>query len=234
MRNYLTQLKARSSGQKRLPGQPSKPSKAIHGGTKVGFDGFEGAQSRCFLAVKNTYLASLQNPQNPAFATVATLPTVQRGDDWDAPIAWDEVPENRADTHEDSAAAVECDAGLPRSWAEGFARLDLAQPPGDILLRRWRIFIDDAASFLDSGWAARAAALGWDPLDLFGCDKAKPFARIDRMGLLWIVNGRRLIALTENTATIESSAGARLNYRRTPDYSGPNNSDRVLVWELER
>jgi hypothetical protein len=47
---------------------------------------------------------------------------------------------------------------------------------------------------------------------------------------LWLVNGARLIALSENTATIEMETGARQTYRRrTVDEPG-----RVLAWELVR
>jgi hypothetical protein len=42
------------------------------------------------------------------------------------------------------------------------------------------------------GWAEKAAALGCGPLDLFGCDGERPFARIDHAGLLWLLNGTRL------------------------------------------
>jgi len=42
-----------------------------------------------------------------------------------------------------------------------------------------------------------------------------------------LLNGDRLIALTENTATIETGTGARQTYRRKP--SDPR---RVLAWEL--
>jgi hypothetical protein len=80
--------------------------------------------------------------------------------------------------------------------------------------------------FLDR-WAAYAAALGWGPHDLFGCDRDRPFARIDRAGLLWLLNGDRLVALSENTATVEPRTGARHTYRRKPYEPG-----RVLAWEL--
>jgi hypothetical protein len=93
--------------------------------------------------------------------------------------------------------------------------------------RRWRQFVEDAAQFLDGDWPAKARALGWGPLDLFGADRRKPFARVDRMGLLWLMAGRRLVALTAESATIETAIGGRLNYRRVP-----NNSGRVLAWSL--
>jgi hypothetical protein len=96
--------------------------------------------------------------------------------------------------------------------------------PTDVPLRRWQRFVDDVGIFLDR-WAAYAAALGWGPHDLFGSDRNRPFARIDQSGLLWLLNGDKLIELTENTATIERRTGARQTYRRKP--SGPG---QVLAW----
>ncbi len=85
---------------------------------------------------------------------------------------------------EERAAVAEYDGGATRSWAEALARLDPARPACDIPLGRWLRFIDDCGRFLDDGWAACAERLGWTPLDLFGCDRAKPFSRINRAGLL--------------------------------------------------
>jgi hypothetical protein len=131
------------------------------------------------------------------------------------------------DAEEERAAIVESDGGIPRAWGEGFARLHPDHPPGDLPSRRWLQFVDDVGRFLDSDFAAVAAALGWEPLDLFGCDRDRPFARIDQAGLLWLLKGNRLRALTENTATIETRTGARQTYRRKP-----TEPTRVLAWEL--
>jgi hypothetical protein len=73
--------------------------------------------------------------------------------------------------------------------------IDPARPPCDTPRERWLQFIDDCGRFIDDGWASCTEALGWTPLDLFGCDRAKPFARIDRAGLLWLLDGRKLLAL---------------------------------------
>jgi hypothetical protein len=131
------------------------------------------------------------------------------------------------DPHEERAAIVEFDGGVPRSWTEGFTRLDRARPPDDVPPRQWLAFIDDAGRFLDDGWAAKAAALGWGPLDLFGCNRHRPWARIDQAGLIWLMAGRRLVALTADSATIETPNGGRLTCRRVPDDPG-----RVLAWSL--
>jgi hypothetical protein len=125
------------------------------------------------------------------------------------------------------AAIVGHDGCIPIAWAEGLARLDPDRPPGDVPTRRWLTFIDDIGQFLDSPFCAIATALGWRPLDLFGCDRDRPFARIDQAGLLWLLNGDRLLALTENTAAIQTRTGAGQTYHRKPSDPG-----RVLAWEL--
>jgi hypothetical protein len=134
--------------------------------------------------------------------------------------SWDEATEERA-------ATIEYDGGAPRVWAEALARLDPDCPPCDIPPMRWLRFIDDCGRFLDDGWAARSEALGWGPLDLFGCNRDKPFARISQAGLLWLLEGRKLVALTADTAAISAISGGQLTfYRRQLEIGG------VLAWEL--
>jgi len=112
-------------------------------------------------------------------------------------------------------------------WAEALARLDPARPPCDVSPVRWLRFIDDCGRFLDESWAARAEALGWGPLDLFGCNRDKPFARISQAGLIWLLEGRKLSVLTADTAAITTPSGGHLTfYRRRLETGG------VLAWEL--
>jgi hypothetical protein len=130
---------------------------------------------------------------------------------------------------EERAAIIEHNGHIPCDWAEGFARLDPDHPPADVPLKRWQSFIDDIGRFLDSPFCSVARALDWGPLDLFGCDRDRPFARIDHMGLCWLIAGNRLVDLTDNYAIIETWTGARQTYRR--ELSAPG---RVLAWELMR
>jgi hypothetical protein len=170
-----------------------------------------------------------------ATATVATLATVPTQDVPSvasvASVAVATAPQDATWTDADAerAAIAEIDGGAPRAWAEALARLDAARPPGDVPVARWRQFIDDCGRFLDFGWATQAMRLGWQPADLFGCDRHKPFARIDRMGLLWLLNGRKLLALTDSTATIACANGVAQRYYRAPLPDGA-----VLTWELAR
>jgi hypothetical protein len=159
-----------------------------------------------------------EKPQNSAgIEAVSQMSQMSQGA---ALAAWGESEDERA-------AIVEYDGGIPRAWAEGFARLHPGRPIGDVPARRWLQFVNDVGLFLDGPFCAIAAALGWGALDLFGCDRHRPFARIDQTGLIWLLNRDRLVALTENTATIETRTGARQTYRRKPSEPG-----RVLPWEL--
>jgi hypothetical protein len=131
------------------------------------------------------------------------------------------------ETNEERAAIIEYDGGATRTWAEALARLDPACPPSDVPPKRWLRFIDDCGRFLDDGWAGYAERLGWGPLDLFGCDRTKPFTRISRAGLLWLLNGRRLLAVAADTAAIATASGGYLTFRRR--FREPGG---VLAWEL--
>jgi hypothetical protein len=142
--------------------------------------------------------------------------------------ACESTPDAWTDEQDERAAIVEHDGRAPPDWAEGFTRLDQTKAPANISPRRWLRFIDDCGHFLDDGWAARAAALGWGPLHLFGCDRKRPFARLDHRGLLWEINGGRLIVLYRDGAIIETPRGDRIRYRRRPLKAGHV----VLAWKL--
>jgi hypothetical protein len=80
---------------------------------------------------------------------------------------------------------------------------------------RWVQFIDDAHTFIASGFAGQAAPLGWTDAELCGCDDIRPYARIDRMGLVWLIKGHRVVAVTADTTAIETEFGAQMTFRRT-------------------
>jgi len=92
--------------------------------------------------------------------------------------------------------------------------LDPDRPPDDVPASRWRQFVKDVRAFAGSQWAEQATKLGWTGADLYGCDDLAPVARVDKMGLLWLLKGNRLIALSTDAAVIETRTGARQTYRR--------------------
>jgi hypothetical protein len=112
------------------------------------------------------------------------------------------------------------------AWQRGVCRLNIDRPPEGVPYDRWRNFVAAAARFLAGPFAERASALGWTALDLFGCDDSRPLARLDRAGLIWLLNGRKLVALTAEMAVVQTRTGTRQTYRR------PREPRRVLAWEL--
>ena len=137
------------------------------------------------------------------------------------------APDTWTDAQDERAAIVEYDGGAPRNWAEALARLDPDKPPRHVPPQRWLRFIDDCGRFIDCGWADQAAALGWGPLDLFGCDRKRPYY-VSPRGLLWEVNGGTIVALCRDLAVIEIKGGDRRAYKREPVEVGRV----VLAWEL--
>ena len=64
------------------------------------------------------------------------------------------------DFDEERAAIIEFDGGIPRVWAEAFARFDPERPVAGIPVCRWRQFVDAASGFVDSPLCAIANGLG--------------------------------------------------------------------------
>jgi hypothetical protein len=84
--------------------------------------------------------------------------------------------------------------------------------PDRIDADRWRQAVEDGRRFL-AEWGEQAAALAWGPAGLFGLHPTAPMARYDCMGLVWLLRGRRVVALTDTAATIKTETGAVM-YRR--------------------
>jgi hypothetical protein len=85
----------------------------------------------------------------------------------------------------------------------------------------WRQAVEDGGRFLAT-WGDQAEALGWSSRDLFGLhtipDHPKPsyrrLSRYDGTGLIWLLRGRPVVALTEITAAIQNPTGAIVTYRK--------------------
>jgi hypothetical protein len=127
-----------------------------------------------------------------------------------------------------------CDAGLkqppervPLSWSEGVARLRAMEIPDCFSAARWRYIVDDAAAFLNQ-WGATAANRGWSIHDLFGVHPAAPTVRFDAMGLIPLLHGDPVVALTETTATIRKVSGSIQRFSRVHKVRG------VCLWEIGR
>jgi hypothetical protein len=86
---------------------------------------------------------------------------------------------------------------------------------------RWRQCVEDGKRFL-AKWGEQAQALGWTSADLFGLheipEKPHPsyrrLSRYDCTGLIWLLEGHPVVALTTDTAAIENPTGAITVYRK--------------------
>ncbi len=116
---------------------------------------------------------------------------------------------------------------LPASWIDGVARLRTMDIPDCFSVERWRYIVDDADAFLKQ-WGVAAANLGWSAHDLFGVHPAAPVVRFDAMGLIPLLHGNPVIALTETTATLRGSSGSIQRFSRTHKVRG------ICLWEIGR
>jgi TubC N-terminal docking domain len=115
-------------------------------------------------------------------------------------------------------------------WVAGVTRLGAMPPPSTYPEQAWRQLIVDAERFLDS-WAAQAVVLGWPDWELFGCHRRAPWGRIQGMGLVLLLHGRELAALTATEAVIRAETGAHQTYRRKP-HDPLHSAERCMVWDL--
>jgi hypothetical protein len=127
-------------------------------------------------------------------------------------------------------AAVAAPMGVPAAWTRGVARLAEVSCPAHFPAARWAQVVTDAAAFLQE-WAEAADRLGWLTWELFGCHRRAPWGRIPGMGLILLLQGDEIAALTATEAVIRTRTGAHQTYRRRPaDPLHP--AERCLVWEL--
>ena len=109
---------------------------------------------------------------------------------------------------------------LQKPFADDLAALE-ARCPDYVDPNRWQQCVIDARQFLAT-WGDRAAALGWSPSELFGLHLVPPqpaatyqrLSRYDATGLIWLLDGRRVSAMTDSSAAIETASGGTLSYRR--------------------
>ncbi len=123
---------------------------------------------------------------------------------------------------------LHCPPGVPAAWTQGVADLLTMACPASCPAARWEALCEGAYRFLRD-WAAQAHELGWTALDLFGVHPLKPWARLNAMGLVVLLNGARVTALSDLEAVIEKPNGARLTFRRR----GQVPDETCLLWNLK-
>jgi hypothetical protein len=118
----------------------------------------------------------------------------------------------------DETEQTECDPG---PYASALAALG-AKCPAFVPEDRWQQAIADATAFT-SHWGAQAQAFGWTSRELFVGLHPVPeqpapnysrLSRLDHTGMIWLLRGRPVIALTAAEAVLRCLSGATLTYRK--------------------
>ncbi len=114
---------------------------------------------------------------------------------------------------------------IPAPCADGLRRLRSMPSPRLVRPDAWPRVVSDALRLARDGWASKALALGWSPLDLFG-------AVTDSLGdpagdglAVWIA-GRKLLAMTADYAVVEDGPGGRSYFNRRESEGA------VLLWAI--
>ena len=77
---------------------------------------------------------------------------------------------------------------LPHGVTAGLRRLNVMRPPRLLKPDAWPVAVSDALRLARDGWAAKALALGWHELDLFGAvpdPRGRPCGRRDGRMAQW-------------------------------------------------
>jgi hypothetical protein len=124
------------------------------------------------------------------------------------------------------------DPGARASWLRAtIGTLSRCRVPRHWPAARWPQLVADAEAFCRE-WAQEAFLLGWPTWELFGCHRRAPWGRIQGMGLVLLLQGDEIAALTATEGVIRTPTGAHQTYRRKPaDPLYP--AERCLVWELD-
>jgi hypothetical protein len=153
--------------------------------------------------------------------TSAAFPEFDAGAKAEA-IAGAELTGNTQGSSEDDGDLHDSD-GVPLrfgTYSQALAALR-AECPAYVDAAHWRQAIEDGHRFVTQG-GKQAEALGWAAADLFGlhtppetpAPNYRRLARYDQTGLIWLLHGRPVIALTQTAATILAPSSASLMYRR--------------------
>jgi hypothetical protein len=130
----------------------------------------------------------------------------------------------------DKTPPVGCVADRGDNQADTFGRLSRfcrtfaaleRRCPDWVPIERWQQCVEDGRRFL-AAWGRQAEALGWTSADLFGLHTppANPhpsysrLSRYDATGMLWLLAGNPVVALTADSASIRHPTGSIITYRR--------------------
>jgi hypothetical protein len=205
LNKYLARMRA-EKGQTFAPDQPSKPSKdpfeGFDGDGGRGLFNFSGPRDRSPNARPRHPIRIRPRPRGRGLSTEQCLDILSG-------VEAELAGARRLAEPEPSAAER---AAWGKAAAMLVKALDPARPRGDATAKQWRQFCAYAVRFAEQGWLHRARAASWSMLELFGGDHAAPFARLDRAGLILLLNGNDVVWITGRRHHRDSD-------RRAPDVS---------------
>jgi len=113
---------------------------------------------------------------------------------------------------------------LPADILAGLGRLKAEPGPRIANPAVWPEVVADACRLADEGWAAKALALGWEALELFGASPA--VGGDDRLDSLAVwLGGRQLVLIGEHSAVVAEGRARSIFPRFDP-------AGAVMLWEL--
>ena len=117
-------------------------------------------------------------------------------------------------------------ASLDEPLLIGVAKLRVMRAPRTVRADCWPRVVRDAIGMAETGWAVKALALSWSPLNLFGAVTDATGDPSDDGLAVWL-GGRKLLAICDTFAVAEDETGRAYLNRR--DQVGA-----MLLWELDR
>jgi hypothetical protein len=133
---------------------------------------------------------------------------------------------------DNSERAWERIVNVPDPWMESYARLRRAPRLRGWSEVEWERMLLDAGDFL-TAWGTRAAELGWSELELFGVHRIAPYARLDVMGLIPMLQGARVLELRPTVAIMKRGEGNVLSFYRR-NQPAIREAEVTLIWNCGR
>lgn len=173
---------------------------------------------------------AIENPSSASPGVVQIVQIVQKGPSQPnfehSEHSEHGCPSSFRDDFEERASIIQGN-GIPREWAEGYSILCTMMRPKAYSEERWQQIINDAGVFLDV-WGRKAAALGWMALDVFGVNPNAPEFRFDGMGLVALLQGRKVCTIKADAAALDCGNGVYQTFYRKSSLS----SD-IALWEFK-
>lgn len=165
-------------------------------------------------------------PADPV-ASVASVANLEVSHDFGVVSATPAATPETADfcgSQTDFGGAVAAVASVA-TWMDRIERMSRTEDRPRMYHGDWRMVIRDAVAFVNQ-WGEDAIRAGWSTLDVFGTNPEPTARRIDRLGLVTMLDRRLVQSLDSETAVIGSGRSATV-FRR-----GLRSAGAVPLWFL--